>query len=234
MKSKKTEISIPNFTSLIMLIFFVSTICSNAQFMNPFGGENGEHWQQNSNQYIIWDTAMFTGNINVLIWNKDSSQYYTIASNVDYTLGQYTWSVPSDYPTGNNFRIKIVQSNDSTLYAFSPTFFPIYTSGTYYKKAIEEQRQPTEAQVPLIALFPNPAGDYIGIEISEYSGMIGAANYSILNILGQTVQSGTLEEAGDVQGECRISVESLPTGIYFLILKDSQAGTFVPLKFIKQ
>jgi len=85
-----------------------------------------------------------------------------------------------------------------------------------------------------IALFPNPARDYIGIEISEYSGMIEGANYSILNLLGQTMQSGTLAEAGDVQGECRISVESLPTGIYFLILKDSQAGTFVPLKFIKQ
>ncbi len=85
-----------------------------------------------------------------------------------------------------------------------------------------------------IALFPNPARDYIGIEIAEYSGMIEGANYSILNLLGQTMQSGTLAEAGDVQGECRISVESLPTGIYFLILKDSQAGTFVPLKFIKQ
>mgnify|MGYP005819931869 CR=1 FL=1 len=76
MKSKRTEISPPNFTSLIMQIFFLSTICSNRQIVNPFGGENGENWQQNSNQYIIWDTAMFTSNVNILIWNKDSWHYY--------------------------------------------------------------------------------------------------------------------------------------------------------------
>lgn len=105
-----------------------------------------------------------------------------------------------------------------------------------YRAHISELLDVKDSPTPSdeIALFPNPARDYIGIEIAEYSGMIEGANYSILNLLGQTMQSGTLAEAGDVQGECRISVESLPTGIYFLILKDSKAGTFVPLKFIKQ
>jgi len=110
-------------------------------------------------------------------------------------------------------------------------------AGTYgeciYRAHISDLLDIQDPPAPLdfISLSPNPATDNLNIKIPSSSAMIGAANYSILNLLGQTVQSGTL---GEIGSEGRISVASLPSGMYFLILMDRHTGTYVPLKFVKE
>lgn len=68
-----------------------------------------------------------------------------------------------------------------------------------------------------VKLYPNPTSDFIAI-----SGLTKTTNYTLYNILGKVVSTGT------VANNQNLSVQHLPKGAYFIKL-----GNDITLKFIK-
>lgn len=73
-------------------------------------------------------------------------------------------------------------------------------------------------------IAPNPVSTLLNIN----TGIYGSVSYSILNILGKEVQTGTLRESA-----FEINTASLPEGLYFLRLSRNN-GSIQELKFVKK
>jgi len=61
---------------IVLLAAFTSNVYS--QVINPYGGENGEYWTQYTHKLIQWDTSMFTGNVNIYVWDRITADYTKI------------------------------------------------------------------------------------------------------------------------------------------------------------
>ena len=87
-------------------------------------------------------------------------------------------------------------------------------------KFLAEPSSTTESFTPIrTLLYPNPTSDIINLEINEKT------NYKILNINGQSILQGTLENH-----ESTLNVRTLNEGSYMLLLKSdsgNQIGKFV-------
>lgn len=77
-----------------------------------------------------------------------------------------------------------------------------------------------ELEITDFSLFPNPASDILKIRGYDFSGY----NYKIINLLGETILSGIIENNA-------ISVSELNSGIYFLQVSEG-ANVFVR-KFVR-
>lgn len=77
---------------------------------------------------------------------------------------------------------------------------------------------PSPRPDPVLHLFPNPAGDLLGL-----AGLPGSSGYTIYNAAGQQVMTGTM-----FKGKA-IRVQHLEPGIYFMQLEEENI-----LKFVKE
>jgi len=102
------------------------------------------------------------------------------------------------------------------------------TNGTkvIYRKGAEVIFNPTGvASVNAnrsLNLFPNPANQFITLELSELNSN---SQYRIFNILGETKLEGTFKSSN------RINVEELSTGLYFVEIVGENVA---PVRFIKK
>jgi len=78
---------------------------------------------------------------------------------------------------------------------------------------------------PQIKIYPNPSDNFITIEISAFAG---AAKYEMFDMVGRTVNSGSLKSSG----KDRINISNLSKGLYFLNITDGKNK--FSRKFIKQ
>lgn len=81
---------------LIKLSFFIALLFAFngillANIILPSGGKDGSYWRPGSVQHISWDKMFLdtTKNINIYLWNGDSSTLTLIGSNILSTLGYY-------------------------------------------------------------------------------------------------------------------------------------------------
>ena len=77
--------------------------------------------------------------------------------------------------------------------------------------------EPKQPSLPKIALYPNPATEYLGI-----SGVTGSGKYVIQDALGRICLQG---ESAD-----QIGIEGLTPGLYWFTLQSGRYST----KFVKR
>ena len=157
----------------------------------PCGGENGEFWSQSSIQKIKWDTSGFEGNLDIYLWNMNSATFSSIAINVPDSLGEYTWSIPSNQAIGNYFRIMIMQSNDTSIYELSDTFFPIYEGSSQYNDVSENMLISLN-----LSIYPNPSSNNTTIKYEVLKSEL--ISIKILNLLGENVLTLLVDEFKEV------------------------------------
>jgi M6 family metalloprotease-like protein len=107
-----------------------------------------------------------------------------------------------------NYKLRLISKCGDTLYS-NP--YSVTVSVQYYAK-----------NTGSIILHPNPASDYIEIQVKPSEGLEPSEGYNvqIFNTLGIEVSSaggGRREVDG---GGCRIDISNLPTGIYFIKIGD--------------
>ncbi|MFT5641735.1 MAG: lysyl endopeptidase [Cyclobacteriaceae bacterium] len=78
-----------------------------------------------------------------------------------------------------------------------------------------------------ITIFPNPAKDILNINIGANS--TSDFEYSIVNILGQKVSRGMLNNGGNIINMGRVS-----SGLYFVTIRDTKSNEFIINKLIKE
>lgn len=205
----------------VLIIACAFTIQSKAAVI-PCGGENGEYWMPNTSHQIKWDTTDFHGNINLYLWNGNTSQFSTIATNVSAAAGEYTWYIPTDAISGDYFRIKVLQNDSTQYYQFSETFFPIYPASNNSINIISSVE--STDNTTLVRVSPNPGNQLVEV---SFLGEETPRSLFIFNTQGENLIQV------DFQNEKNISipVASLPQGIYFVKINLSNNRNIIS-KFI--
>ena len=80
-----------------------------------------------------------------------------------------------------------------------------------------------------IHIYPNPAIDYLTVKFEQPS--IKKTRISLLNVIGNEVE---FEVEVIDEREIKIKVKDLPTGYYFLTVRDEQTNYRSTFKFLKR
>jgi len=98
---------------------------SNA-FVTISAPNGGETWNTNNNHYITWQ-SLGVDFVDLYYSNDNGTTYIVIDTNV-FNIGHYNWQTPSS--TGNNFKIKVVMSNNQLLIDESNASFSLSNLST--------------------------------------------------------------------------------------------------------
>jgi photosystem II stability/assembly factor-like uncharacterized protein len=107
------------------------------------------------------------------------------------------------------------------------------TDGKYILRSFLSNSFPESAdELSFISLYPNPASDYIDINLERWSpsSVWTPSEIQIYNALGQCVLSPL--SFGEGSG-VRLDISALPTGAYFLVLRDGKeilTNSFIVLR----
>jgi hypothetical protein len=77
-------------------------------------------WEKGSSYTIEWDWIGYITNVDIELY-KDGIFELTIVSG-ELNDGSYTWEVPTDLESSDQYQIKIIDSSDSTTFDFSDFF----------------------------------------------------------------------------------------------------------------
>jgi subtilisin family serine protease/Leucine-rich repeat (LRR) protein len=88
----------------------------------------GEEFKQGTSEVITWNYENMTGSVTVEVWAGATLQATIGTAAVEDRT--FTWNIPSDFPAGENYRIKILQG---TIVDNSDAYFTVTASRT--KKA---------------------------------------------------------------------------------------------------
>ena len=83
----------------------------------------GESWEIGSSHNISWTSVNIGGGVTIQLY-QGTSYYATIASNTTND-GSYPWSIPSEYGETDNYRIKILDAGNSSIYDYSNSYFSL-------------------------------------------------------------------------------------------------------------
>ena len=86
-----------------------------------------ESWTTGNSYQITWDDN-FDSTISLKLY-KSGVYIETIVSSTS-SDGSYSWNIPSDTEEGDDYKIKITNTSDSTVYDYSDAYFSIYSAGS--------------------------------------------------------------------------------------------------------
>lgn len=114
-----TSGSAPGAYQISVLEYDSSGISSTVAFTAP---DEKATWASGSYYNITWtpDSVLFGTSVSLMLYN-DTTYVQSIGSYV-YNTGSYAWTVPSGIYSGSKYRIRMVSSLSTDLYAYSPYF----------------------------------------------------------------------------------------------------------------
>jgi len=200
-----------NTVAIIIASFFAFNSLLLANVVLPSGGKDGSFWRPNSVQHISWDVLFVdtTKNLNIYLWNADSSTLTLIGSNIISSTGSYNWHIPNNQVLGENFKIRIAYSDTtSNFYLMSKDFFPISTEEMVLSNNVFVATEPTVS----ITVSPHPTQSGNTITVSSDSKFF---HIDIYNLVGNLINSYTFNYTNDYS----ISLQNLSIGTYILRVK---------------
>ena len=89
----------------------INSVTTQDEIITVVNPNGGEYWQQGSTNNITWTYANFSGNVKIeLLTDKKNREI--LAASVPVSDESWTWNIPSDQTTGNNYIIKISDTDD--------------------------------------------------------------------------------------------------------------------------
>ncbi len=77
-----------------------------------------------------------------------------------------------------------------------------------------------------ITIYPNPVEDYLNISVTGGEG--GQYNYRLVNVAGQTIKEGHMQD------EASVNISQLSKGMYIVIVKDQTGEVLLVEKLVKK
>jgi hypothetical protein len=158
----------------------------------------GEQWVAGSSYWISWiDDVPEPVNVVLL---KGNSVHDTIA--LDVVGSTYIWDIPSTQVAGTNYKVKVYSTLDPNLYDKSNANFTIFAA-------------------PMMTAYPNPANNFVTLEMKSNN----TENYTVemYDRFNNKVMNTIVNPGGTNQ--VKISTQSLPTGIYFMVVTSPSERT---------
>lgn len=199
------------YSVLCLATFLCSGFDTQAAILEPSGGEAGEFWTQNQTHTIRWDTSSFHGTLTISLWNQATASYSVISTNATASVGEFSWTIPSNHATGDNFRMRIAENADPSHYEMSASFFPIYPIAPALVSSVGSEQ---ETGGENLVVYPNPASDHVSLQWKKE----GAEKLILRSITGSVVLS--LDLHGRM--EYNLSTANLGSGVYMLEVQFGQ------------
>lgn len=105
----------------------------------------------------------------------------------------------------------------------------ISISVTGFSQSTESAFLETSPMARLVQMYPNPATDFLIVKLqTPHANDVKLAMHSVIgNVL--SIEKEVVDEY-----EIRIRVKDLPTGYYFLSIKEEESGLKASYKFLKR
>jgi hypothetical protein len=185
-----------------ILLFSIIGICYITRSnVLPSSGENGKFYKPGEELLIQWDFSDFNGPVNIYIWDGTRLKFDTIANSVISETGTYKWNIPLDFPVGKRFRLKIQEVTNPSLYKMSRGIFTI-NFHPMFKQATQEMQFEVNSHL----VYPNPSNEFISILSNDVKAI------AIYDMMGKILLSQ------DYTGVEQISLSTIPSGIYFVMV----------------
>ena len=172
------------------------------------------------------DATHFDETINIVDTSIFVSSCYVNSS--DLTQGSYIDTMVLGVLGSGNYtivyhfkQISVAESDTSNYCRTTPYYDSSYFHFTVHGTSASDELFDNEN----IHIYPNPSSNKIEI---DFNNQLDRGNISILNIEGQTL----IKVLISLNGKSEINIESLPTGMYFLMLEDEKQQWV--RKFVKE
>jgi hypothetical protein len=178
------------------------TIAAPIKLTSPNGGEN----VRSGNSFpITWQSISRVSKVKIAFTVNGGVQWNEIATNVDATLGTYSWTVPNTPSATVKIRIEDMDNNQAL--DESDAYFTIYDGASI--------RDNGRGQA--FSCFPNPTtGSFV---IRTISGVTELTNVIITDVTGRTVYTTQLKPGYASTG---VDLTGLKAGMYNVILSNEK------------
>ena len=137
--------------------------------LSPIGGEI---WVRDSANYLIrWDENT-VGNLTIELYQNDV-YLQQVQDSVISKTGAVFWQISSSTPLGNNFKIRVANQKNPTIYSMSSANFTIREAGV----EVEELANNSKELIVMFTNYPNPCSDF-----TNFSFKVNQAGNFAINI----------------------------------------------------
>ncbi len=88
--------------------------------ISPNGDED---WEIGSTQTVQWNSQDIGNYVKIDLYKSGS--FYATIDNSEYNDGSYSWTISSSYVASNYYKIRITDTNNSSIYDYSDDYFSI-------------------------------------------------------------------------------------------------------------
>ncbi len=185
--------------------------------LNLLDFDSGDEFAIKTNNGMVVGTGInYNGKIAITAWGDNPNSGHTDGLTSNETCNLYYWSKEDN----KEYRIKIEQYKDVLSGLINTGEMP-YLSDAIYEVAISKSNiTGIEESDYKIALYPNPASDYVMIKNGDFS------KYEIHNLLGSLMQSGVISNN-------YIDISHLHSGTYSLRLMSDKLATTLNFTIVR-
>ncbi len=150
----------------------ILTVITNPTPITVISPNGGESYNTGTIQTISWNSTAAAGNNVKIELYKDGAYLLDIAVST-MNDGAYTWLIPSHLSDSTKYKIKIVDTSDSSIYDFSNTFFNITNPS--------QEQSSLQFLSPEYSVSEKTGGIRIYVSRTGSSSGIASVNYNTSN-----------------------------------------------------
>lgn len=171
----------------------------------------GESWCLGSTQNITWRSSL-VNEVKISLSSDGGTSWVTLANNIPAQQGSWAWNIPNNLQAGSQYKIKIADVADSTMFDESDGNFSLTST-----PRIVQQPSPLEiCEGQLIKLMVSGEGAGLSYQWRKDGSPISGATQSTYQTTATLASSGVYEcvvsnSCGTVTSDTvRVTVNELP------------------------
>lgn len=169
--------------------------------IEPSGGWTDRPWRAGQVVDIRWNTTLFDGVVDVLLWDGGTMSTSTIARAVPSKKGATIWKIPDHQRVDDRYRLIVQDSERPWRRVMSSGFIPVDSA----RKSVDSSMHGS-GPVMSATLYPNPARDQVHVRWT----MDDAVDLRLETLTGLAVAAMSL----DGMAAATLPLAGIPAGVY--------------------
>lgn len=199
----------------MLLIVLVSTIVEMHATVFPMGGRQAQHYMPGRVMQIGWNDDLDSRAVDIALWDGSLGRLTMIAQRVDASTGLFNWSVPTDLPYGERYRI-MVRDSDAPLRAeYSKSFLTIGTRPRPVVAHVDDIDRADDVRVE-----PFPASERLTVSWRDRS----VERVEMYDLQRRPVMSTSVDPMAD---RLSVNVGGVASGLYYIKLTHTGGNVVV-------
>lgn len=190
----------------MFVVVLMSTIVSLRATVFPMGGRQMHDHVPGRVMQIGWNDDLEARFVDIGLWDGKSGQLTMIARRVDASVGSYPWSVPTELPYGERYRIMVRDSDAPVRAEYSNGFLTIGVRPRPVVASLQDVDRADDVRVD-----PFPASERMTIAWRDRS----VVRLEMYDLQRRPVASMSVDPAAD---RMNVDVRDVAAGLYYIKL----------------